>query len=210
METRVTQAQLYKAKLLMGVSSAVVNDTLTEHKDFMTFIAKGLIGKAMQKLEDDPSLLETSLDYEGNRPLHIAALNGYSKLSSKLLERGADLNSKNIYDQTPLFMAGLNFIHNNNFELIVHFLDFGCDPRVTCKVKCSQGLSVLKLISDFTPELEQVPIREKFSEATARSKHYSVSWRERRGFLWVLSKLRGSTAITAAKPQVIREITSLM
>mmetsp|Transcript_369 Transcript_369/g.435 ORF Transcript_369/g.435 Transcript_369/m.435 type:complete len:199 (-) Transcript_369:26-622(-) len=194
MKTRVTKAQLYEAKLAIGVNDRVVNDTLTEHKEFMTSISKGNISIAMRKLDEEPALVETPLDYEGNKPLHIAALNGYYALAERLIERGADPNAKNVWDQTPLFMAALNYINNDNIELVFNMLNYGCDPRVTVK-----GTQVLKLILDYVDVSEaQALLQQKFKEATA---HYS--WKNRKGLLWVLSKLREADCLRSAKPQLI-------
>mmetsp|Transcript_371 Transcript_371/g.439 ORF Transcript_371/g.439 Transcript_371/m.439 type:complete len:209 (-) Transcript_371:26-652(-) len=204
MKTRVTKAQLYEAKLAIGVNDRVVNDTLTEHKEFMTSISKGNISIAMRKLDEEPALVETPLDYEGNKPLHIAALNGYYALAERLIERGADPNAKNVWDQTPLFMAALNYINNDNIELVFNMLNYGCDPRVTVKVILRQGTQVLKLILDYVDVSEaQALLQQKFKEATAHCKDYPDSWKNRKGLLWVLSKLREADCLRSAKPQLI-------
>ena len=50
------------------------------------------------------SLLETS-DKEGSRPLHIAALRGFTDVATALLDASAQLHSKNNWTRTPLFSA---------------------------------------------------------------------------------------------------------
>lgn len=139
MYKRITKGEIDAAKLAIGVNSRVVDDTLNEHKDFMNAVAKGNVRKVMQKLDEEPGLVEIPIDYEGNMPIHIASLNGYHALAVRLIERGANPNAKNIYDQTPLFMAALNYIHNHNIELIITLLNHGCDPRITVKVKSPAG-----------------------------------------------------------------------
>ena len=44
-------------------------------------------------------------DNNGETPLHAAALNGHKEIAELLIEKGADLNAKNVVGMTPLHYA---------------------------------------------------------------------------------------------------------
>ena len=66
------------------------------------------------------SLLETS-DKEGSRPLHIAALRGFTDMATALLDASAQLHSKNNWTRTPLFSA----VFKGNIPTITLLLNRG-------------------------------------------------------------------------------------
>ncbi len=66
----------------------------------------------------------TTIDEEGNTPLHLAARRGFPDVAKELLRWGADPHIENMKDKTPLEIAILqaltreestqDFIHNFN------------------------------------------------------------------------------------------------
>jgi hypothetical protein len=86
-------------------------------------------------LAANPALLEAKLDKSDNRPLHLAALFGYTPIVEHLLALGADVNALNRHTNTPLHDAALNG-HAKVAQLL---LAAGANPNL----KDSQGYTPL-------------------------------------------------------------------
>ena len=65
-------------------------------------------------------------DNAGNSPLQIAALEGFVDIVRFLLEKGAQVDSRNIDKETPLIDA----VENGHLEVVKLLLDFGANPRL--------------------------------------------------------------------------------
>jgi hypothetical protein len=59
-------------------------------------------------LDANPTLIDAPLDANGDRPLHLAALFGYTPIVEHLISLGADINAVNRHKNTPLDDAKLN------------------------------------------------------------------------------------------------------
>ena len=77
-------------------------------------------------------------------PLNIAALNGYPEALRLLLDKGADINTRDSYGETPL----MNAILKKNIKSATLLLERGADP----KAGASAGRSALSMAiaNDFT------------------------------------------------------------
>jgi ankyrin repeat protein len=65
-----------------------------------------------------------TFDYQGNTPLHIAAATGNQALTEALVNKGLDINSRNVADAaTPLMAA----IQNNRLETSRLLVEKGAD-----------------------------------------------------------------------------------
>jgi ankyrin repeat protein len=65
-------------------------------------------------------------DNAGNSPLQIAALEGYVDIVKFLLEKGADVDTRNIDKETPLIDA----VENGHLEVVKLLLEHGANPRL--------------------------------------------------------------------------------
>lgn len=65
-------------------------------------------------------------DNAGNTPLQIAALEGFVDIVRFLLEKGAEVDTRNIDKETPLIDA----VENGHLEVVKLLLDYGANPRL--------------------------------------------------------------------------------
>lgn len=65
-------------------------------------------------------------DNAGNSPLQIAALEGFADIVKFLLEKGADVDTRNIDKETPLIDA----VENGHLEVVKLLLEHGANPRL--------------------------------------------------------------------------------
>ncbi len=65
-------------------------------------------------------------DNAGNSPLQIAALEGFVDVVRFLLEKGAEVDTRNIDKETPLIDA----VENGHWEVVKLLLEFGANPRL--------------------------------------------------------------------------------
>ena len=65
-------------------------------------------------------------DEQGFRPLHIAAVEGYSEIVDYLVKSGADINGKGMYGWSPLHMA----VKFNQIQIIKLLLSLKADPDI--------------------------------------------------------------------------------
>ena len=84
----------------------------------------------MNILIDNGADTETE-DYNGNRPLHIAAENGMRGMAEKLIEKGCDKEARNQYGQTALLIA----IEKGDMQMFKLLVDLGCDIHA-----CDNGM----------------------------------------------------------------------
>jgi ankyrin repeat protein len=70
----------------------------------LSLVSANNVQKVRQSVSNDPAQLR-EIDFDGNTPLHIAALLGSTEMVSALLEAGADLNLKNQDGETALDAA---------------------------------------------------------------------------------------------------------
>ena len=78
---------------------------------------KGDLAKIKGLLEGSPALLEARSENE-KTPLHFAAQGGHREIVELLLEKGADVNVKNIASETPLHYAAA-MSHKEIVELLI-------------------------------------------------------------------------------------------
>ncbi|KAJ3672464.1 hypothetical protein LUZ60_007185 [Juncus effusus] len=71
----------------------------------ITAARDGDLAEARKLLEGNRGLAKCSTFGLLNSPLHLASARGYHEVVALLLENGADVNSRNIYGQTPLTQA---------------------------------------------------------------------------------------------------------
>lgn len=62
-------------------------------------------------------------DYHGNKPLHIAAIQGCPEIVKSLIEAKADINIKNRFGETPLMLA----VSEGRVEVVRLLLESGAD-----------------------------------------------------------------------------------
>ena len=80
------------------------------------------------------AMLET--DYDGYRPLHVAAFNGSLEIASQIIEAGADINVRDANQRTPLLHAG----RAGQLQMMDYLLQHGADPAA----KDDEGRDVLR------------------------------------------------------------------
>ena len=78
------------------------------------------------KLKSSPSLLSLSDATTGNSLLHLSVQNENYNLTEMLIEYNADINSRNILEQTALHLA----IQTENHKIINLLLEKNADPNV--------------------------------------------------------------------------------
>lgn len=78
------------------------------------------------KLKSSPSLLSLSDATTGNTLLHLSVQNENYNLTEMLIEQNADINSRNILEQTALHLA----IQTENHKIINLLLEKNADPNV--------------------------------------------------------------------------------
>merc|ERR1719187_3121070 len=78
-------------------------------------LKKEMLKKVAQLL--DSGVSTTIADYDNRTPLHIACVAGHKAVVKLLLERGADVNARDVHDWTPLDEATRN--HREEVEAIV-------------------------------------------------------------------------------------------
>ena len=69
-------------------------------------------------------------DYDGNTPLHIAALNGHSNVCKTLIEGGVQKNLRNNNGKSPLNFAALK----SHYKVTHFFSEFFDDKEVQDKL----------------------------------------------------------------------------
>lgn len=77
-------------------------------------------------LNEEPGLVEAVHGWRRDRPLHVATYNGSVEAAHLLLDRGADINSRNIYGATPLMRA----CESGRAESVAMLLARGADPTL--------------------------------------------------------------------------------
>jgi ankyrin repeat protein len=83
------------------------------------------LDRVKQVYEERPHDLNIA-DNAGNTPLQIAALQGFVEIVEFLLEKRAEVNTRNIEKDTPLIDA----VENGHDEVVKLLLDHGADPRL--------------------------------------------------------------------------------
>lgn len=96
-------------------------------KNERTFLSRACsnddLETARQCFKDRPEDLNQPDNY-GNTPLHIAALEGFVDIVQFLLQSGAEVDTRNIYQETPL-MNAVEFAHIKVAKLL---LEYGANP----------------------------------------------------------------------------------
>ncbi len=82
--------------------------------------------KRVKKLTEENKDLLNAKDDQGFRPLHIAAVEGYSEIVRYLVTFGADINGKGMYGWAPLHMA----VKFNQTHIIKLLLRLKADPDI--------------------------------------------------------------------------------
>lgn len=72
----------------------------------------------------------------GNTPLHLAAANGHATCVRLLLEKGANLTSRNAVGETPLHVSAFN----GHFHCMLLLLVESSDPASNSNIKDNNGL----------------------------------------------------------------------
>jgi ankyrin repeat protein len=100
---------------------AARHDSFSENEDFI-----------LMELLKHPKVNATTADAEGNTPLHIFCRNyknpGCAAFIQKYVEKGADLNARNLLGETPLHMA----VFNTSLKVILAecLLKNGANPDI--------------------------------------------------------------------------------
>jgi len=82
-----------------------------------------LVDILLSKCKANPDILNSALD----SPLHIATSNGYFEIIKMLIEKGANINSKNNDGDTPLHIAAINQLED---KMILYLLEKGSDTQI--------------------------------------------------------------------------------
>jgi ankyrin repeat protein len=128
-------------------------------KEFIEAVKKDDVEKVRKLIESGKIGLNQALDDVKNVPLHYSAYYGALKVTQFLVEKGADVNIKDVGGVTPLSMAAygnhtavarflvkngadvnirdedggtplLNAAYNNNFELVKFLVEHGADVNI--------------------------------------------------------------------------------
>lgn len=83
-----------------------------------------------------------SADRDGFTPLHFAAQEGHGAVARALLEHGADLEARNKYGGTPLWVALMN-VRDGEGDVVRVLLQAGASPDA----KNATGISPRDLVS---------------------------------------------------------------
>jgi ankyrin repeat protein len=98
-------------------------------KNGRTFLSRACnnddLAKAKICFQERPEDLNLP-DNAGNSPLQIAALEGFIDIVKFLLEKGADVDTRNIDKETPLIDA----LENGHLEVVKLLLSHGANPRL--------------------------------------------------------------------------------
>jgi ankyrin repeat protein len=87
-------------------------------------VTAGDLNKVRSLIEADSTLLE-SKDNSGYTPLSLACLRNQVVVANFLISKGANVNSRNNWDQTPLHNA--NGVFGQDFDLIKRLITLGAD-----------------------------------------------------------------------------------
>ena len=86
---------------------------------------EGDIRQVKALLKEDPNLIELRDETYKRTPLHWAAVGGHRDVAEFLVSSGADINSKDIYQSSPLLCAQ----KNNHGDVIAYLQGRGTKPR---------------------------------------------------------------------------------
>ena len=79
----------------------------------------------------------------GNTPLHLAAANGHATCVRLLLEKGANLTSRNSVGETPLHVSAFN----GHFHCMLLLLVESSDPESNTNIKDNHGKKPVEFVS---------------------------------------------------------------
>jgi ankyrin repeat protein len=116
---------LISAVLMLGLSIAVLHTANAQQpEDIFEAAAAGDISKVRALIEADSTLLE-SKDESGCTPLSLACLRNQVVVANYLIGKGANVNTRNNWGQTPLHNA--NGVFGQDFDLIKRLIAVGAD-----------------------------------------------------------------------------------
>jgi ankyrin repeat protein len=93
-------------------------------------------------VEQSPDLLEER-DYAGNTPLNRAAAFGYTDIVRYLLEKGADIDSRNKHGETPLISTISSY--GNNREVVTRLL---LEKGANMDIRNTDGKTAMAIATD--------------------------------------------------------------
>lgn len=171
------QRQLQAEILRRGGSDLEFIAYMEEKNLFVRQLAQGNTAQVVKQIACKRELLAEPVDKQGNLPIHIAAINGRDDLIIKLIELGADPNSRNYSEETPLLM-----ILTKSFllsSLVLYETLIKCGAQVTLRdtlgrsvvsnyVQCEKDLSSIK--GDFTEKLRRLLLETCRNEMWAHRK----------------------------------------
>ncbi|XP_043469330.1 ankyrin-2-like isoform X2 [Leptopilina heterotoma] len=96
---------------------------------------------------------EGCLEFEGIKPLHVAATFENTRLTELLLKAGADINSKSVGNYTPLHFAAYAL----QPTAVKFLLEKGADPHIELS-DYSKATPLLKVLEMFSPFIHPVTV----------------------------------------------------
>lgn len=77
----------------------------TSAQEIFRVIQQGDTARFEELLAEDRSLVDARDEHQELTPLHLASFFGHTKMMNLLIENGADVNSKNMYERGPMVFA---------------------------------------------------------------------------------------------------------
>jgi len=95
-------------------------------KDILTAIEEGDMERVKQLIKENPDMVNLECNQSGSRPLHIAVYKNHKEIALLLIEKGADVNSKDVQGTFPLYAA----VCMENKEMVSLLIDNGADVNI--------------------------------------------------------------------------------
>eukprot|EP00457_Paulinella_chromatophora_P004217 gb/GEZN01004227.1/.p1 GENE.gb/GEZN01004227.1/~~gb/GEZN01004227.1/.p1 ORF type:complete len:481 (+),score=59.77 gb/GEZN01004227.1/:26-1468(+) len=121
---------------------------LSDYSDLLTLSFEEFFVDADRWTADESNLVRmTDATY-----LHAAAFRGFKRVVSKLVELGADINSRAMEIEGPLLLLGITPLmlaaHRGDVDMVRHLLKLGANPSLWEREKQMDALTVAVLAED--------------------------------------------------------------